>query len=57
MPERLFISYARADGEPLAQDLYRELTAQGHYVWWDRKTMEVRGKTFLQEIKDAILTS
>jgi hypothetical protein len=54
MPQRLFISYARADGESLAIDLYKELTQAGYFVWWDKQAMENRGRTFIQEVKDAI---
>ncbi|MBL8161412.1 MAG: TIR domain-containing protein [Anaerolineae bacterium] len=51
---KLFISYARADDEPFVESLYEDLTCQDYNVWWDRKAMESRGKTFLQEIRDAI---
>jgi WD40 repeat protein len=50
----LFISYARADDEPFVKRLYEDLTAGGFDVWWDREAMESRGRTFLQEIRDAI---
>lgn len=51
---RVFISYARADAEKLAGDLQKALTEAGIGVWWDRMAMQSRGRTFLQEIRDAI---
>lgn len=51
---KVFISYARDDDEAFVQRLYDDLTARGVSVWWDRKAMESRGRTFLQEIRDAI---
>jgi WD40 repeat protein len=50
----LFISYARDDDEPFAKRLHDDLAANGIQVWWDRTAMESRGRTFLQEIRDAI---
>src|SRR5215831_11103746 len=50
----LFISYARDDDELFVQRLYADLFEKGIRVWWDRKAMESRGRTFLQEIRDAI---
>ena len=51
---RVFISYARADDEHFVERLHRDLEAAGIEVWWDRDTMASRGRTFLQEIRDAI---
>ncbi|MCK5015146.1 MAG: TIR domain-containing protein, partial [Candidatus Omnitrophica bacterium] len=51
---KIFLSYARADDEPFVKQLYQDLTEHGIDVWWDRKAMESRGRTFLQEIRDAI---
>jgi hypothetical protein len=48
-----FISYARADDEPFAKRLAQDLPD----IWWDRTAMENRGRTFLQEIRDAIAES
>src|SRR5215471_5767114 len=50
----LFISYARDDDEAFVKRLYADLVEKGLGVWWDRKAMESRGRTFLQEIRDAI---
>jgi WD40 repeat protein len=50
----LFISYARSDDEPFVKRLHEDLATLGFAVWWDRRTMESRGRTFLQEIRDAI---
>jgi len=50
----VFISYAREDDESFVHQLYRDLTMRGFDVWWDRETMESRGRTFLQELRDAI---
>jgi hypothetical protein len=54
---RFFISYARDADEPFVKRLYRDLIAYGFDVWWDRETMESRGRTFLQEIRDAIASA
>jgi WD40 repeat protein len=53
-PPRVFISYARSDDEPFVKQLYHDLVAAGHMVWWDRVSMPSRALTFLQEIRDAI---
>ena len=53
-PPSLFISYAREDDEPFVEKLYQDLIARGFAVWWDRTAMQNRGRTFLQEIRDAI---
>jgi hypothetical protein len=50
-----FLSYSRAD-EAFARDLRRDLTAKGLRIWWDREAMASRGRTFLQELRDAIDT-
>ncbi len=52
--KKIFISYARADDEPFVKQLYQDLTEGGFDIWWDRKAMDSRGLTFLQEIRDAI---
>jgi hypothetical protein len=51
---RIFISYSRDDDEAFVARLRRDLTRRRIPVWWDRKSMESRGRTFLQEIRDAI---
>ena len=51
---KIFLSYAHADDEPFVKQLYQDLTENGIDVWWDRKAMESRGRTFLQELRDAI---
>jgi hypothetical protein len=51
---KIFLSYARADDEPFVKQLYQDLKEKGIYVCWDRKAMESRGRTFLQELRDAI---
>jgi WD40 repeat protein len=50
----IFISYSRSDSEEFVQQLYGDLTDHGFEVWWDREAMNSRGRTFLQEIRDAI---
>jgi hypothetical protein len=50
----LFISYAREDDEPFVEKLYQDLKEKGFEIWWDRAAMKNRGRTFLQEIRDAI---
>ena len=50
----VFVSYARDDDEPFVERLHKGLGAAGIDVWWDRKAMESRGRSFLQEIRDAI---
>ena len=54
---QIFISYARDDDEPIVKQLYQDLTENGIDVWWDCKAMESRGRTFLQELRDAIEAS
>ncbi|MGE5399977.1 MAG: NB-ARC domain-containing protein, partial [Ignavibacteriales bacterium] len=54
---QVFLSYSRHDDEPFVKQLYEDLTKNGIDVWWDRKTMESRGRTFLQELRDAIEAS
>jgi hypothetical protein len=51
---QIFLSYARSDDEPFVKQLYEDLTKNGIKVWWDREKMESRGRTFLQELRDAI---
>lgn len=58
---KVFISYARGDdGEPydpptsFVTRLYRDLTAAGFDVWFDRVSMPCRQLAFHQEIADAI---
>lgn len=55
--EQIFISYARDDDERFVRRLYRDLLARDIFVWWDRKAMESRGRTFLDEIRDAIASA
>jgi hypothetical protein len=51
---RVFLSYARADDEAFVGQLHQDLVERGVGVWWDRKAMESRGRSFLQELRDAI---
>jgi WD40 repeat protein len=58
---RVFLSYARADDEEpfdprssFAARLYRDLSAAGFDVWFDRVSMPSRALTFHQEIRDAV---
>jgi hypothetical protein len=51
---RVFISYARADGEPFARRLRDDLTGQGFKVWWDRASTAKRGLTLQQAIQQTI---
>jgi WD40 repeat protein len=53
----VFLSYARSDDEPFVERLRDELTAAGIDVWWDRQAMQSRGRTFLQEIADAVIAA
>jgi hypothetical protein len=50
----IFISYARADDEAFVSQLRDDLVREGITVWWDRVSMESRGKTFFVELRDAI---
>jgi hypothetical protein len=52
--KKIFISYARDDAELFAEKLCDSLGAAGFNVWWDRNSMQSRGRTFLYEIQDAI---
>lgn len=53
----IFISYARDDDEKFVEQLHLDLRQAGLAVWWDRAAMASRGRTFLQEIRDAIAAS
>jgi WD40 repeat protein len=53
----IFISYARDDDETFVETLQRDLRRAGLNVWWDREAMTSRGRTFLQEIRDAVVSS
>ncbi|RZB30894.1 MAG: hypothetical protein AEth_00848 [Candidatus Argoarchaeum ethanivorans] len=50
----IFISYARADDESFVKQLHDDLIEHGFDVWWDQQTMQSRGRTFLQELRDAV---
>lgn len=52
--KQIFISYARADDEAFVRELYGDLEHAGLSTWFDREAMESRGRTFLQELRDAI---
>ena len=53
-PPRIFISYARSDGEYFARDLRRSLIEEYRFaVWQDRTEMKV-GETWWQQIVDAL---
>lgn len=49
----VFISYARED-ERFVEALHERLVDAGIRVWWDRISMSSRGRSFLQELRDAI---
>ena len=51
---RVFLSYARGDDEPFVRRLYDDLLRAGFTVWFDRESLLSRGRTFHQEIKEAI---
>ncbi|KAB2946442.1 MAG: NB-ARC domain-containing protein (plasmid) [Candidatus Methanoperedens sp.] len=53
----IFLSYARGDDEPFVRHLYKDLTANGFAVWYDRTDMPSRALTFHKEIRDAIDSS
>lgn len=50
---RIFLSYARADGEPFASALRRRLEEHGLSLWQDRTDME-GGKDWWQQILEAL---
>ena len=50
----VFLSYAREDDEPFVKTLHARLVDAGIRVWWDRVSMSSRGRSFLQELRDAI---
>ncbi len=62
--KKIFLSYARADDHADYHDpaksflrrLYNALN-DDYTVWWDREAMPSRGRTFDDEIKEAIATS
>jgi WD40 repeat protein len=49
----VFISYARQEDDAFVERLCRDLNTKMK-VWWDKEAMESRGRTFLQELRDAI---
>ena len=53
-PGQIFLSYGRKDDEPWVERLRDYLVAKKLPVWWDRRCMESRGRTFFQELRDAI---
>ena len=62
--KKIFLSYARADDhadyhDPAKSFLRRLYNAlkDDYTVWWDREAMPSRGRTFDDEIKEAITTS
>src|SRR5438876_11483647 len=50
---RVFLSYARADGEPFATELRHRLEAENIPLWQDRVGLE-GGKDWWQQITDAL---
>ncbi|MCC6798070.1 MAG: TIR domain-containing protein [Candidatus Hydrogenedentes bacterium] len=52
----VFLSYARSDDEAFVRRLYADLAREGFTVWFDRESLMSRGRSFHQEIKDAIRT-
>ena len=55
-PPRIFISYARSDGEEFARNLRRRLIDEYSFsVWQDRTEIEV-GKAWWQQIETALIS-
>jgi hypothetical protein len=52
-PPRVFISYARSDGEDLARELQQRLEREGIPVWQDRAKMQA-GRDWWLQIIDAL---
>jgi WD40 repeat protein len=50
----VFLSYARRDDESFAEFLAHQLRSRGLVVWRDREAMASRGRSFRQEIREAI---
>ena len=50
---RIFISYARSDGEDFAKNLRRRLEDKGFSLWQDRTSLE-GGKDWWQQIVEAL---
>jgi WD40 repeat protein len=53
----VFLSYARRDDESFAEFLASQLRSRGLVVWRDREAMASRGRSFRQEIREAISAS
>lgn len=53
----VFLSYCRRDADELAKQLRDDLLKEGIKVWWDQASMDSRGLSFLQEIRDAIASA
>ena len=48
--EKLFLSYAWADGQQFVLRLYNDLKARGYEPWMDSENMPNRGRTLPREI-------
>jgi hypothetical protein len=53
----VFLSYARRDDESFSEFLASQLRSRGLVVWRDREAMASRGRSFRQEIREAINAS
>ena len=51
---RIFVSYARSDGEAFARALRERLAAQGFSLWHDRQDME-GGRDWWRQITEAVV--
>ena len=50
---RIFVSYARSDGEAFARNLREQLQAQGFSLWHDRQDM-AGGRDWWLQITEAV---
>ncbi|MEP7107962.1 MAG: NB-ARC domain-containing protein [Ferruginibacter sp.] len=53
----IFISYGRGDDIPFTEKLYADLAKQGYKVWFDEEKLESNGLSFLQSIRDSLVTN
>ena len=53
-PPRIFISYARSDGENFARDLRRRLTGEYGFAVWQERTEIGVGEAWWQQIVAAL---
>ncbi len=52
--EKIFLSYSRRDATGFVDRLRVDLETAGIQVWRDEQSMQSRGRSLVQEVRDAI---